>query len=127
MPRVGRQTGRVPVIDAFGARWTFDVSGLDDDLADELLRLWDRAVVAPDGSDGSAADEPPAFVVRRTEAGRLEVHGDVAVARGAAVPYAVSRSLTIASIRRRTGSCLMPHAAGLATEDVAADGALRAV
>ena len=58
------------VIDAFGAPWTFDVSGLDDDLADRLLHLWDRALVEPDG--GAA---PPAFVVRRTEGGRVEVDG----------------------------------------------------
>ena len=69
MPRVGRQTCRVPVIDAFGARWTFDVSDLDDDLAAELLRLWDRAVVTPDGGDGAASDPPPPFVVRRSEDG----------------------------------------------------------
>jgi hypothetical protein len=117
VPRVGRQTCRVPVIDAFGARWTFDVSELDDDLAAELLRLWDRTVVTPDDSDRAATDPPPPFVVRRTEAGWLEVHGDLETAEGAAVPYTVSRSLTIASIRRRTGSCLMLHAAGLATED----------
>ena len=29
------------------------------------------------------------------------------------LPYAVSRALTMASIRRRTGECLMLHAAGL--------------
>ena len=45
--RSGRQTGEVAVIDAFGARWTLDVSGLDDHLADELLHLWDRALVEP--------------------------------------------------------------------------------
>ena len=69
----GRQTGGAAVIDAFGARWTLDVSGLD---------------------------------------GRAQQTADPDV------PYLVSRSLTIASIRRRSGSCVMLHAAGLATDEV---------
>ena len=73
--------------------------------------------MTPDGSDGAATDPPPPFVVRRTETGRLEIDGNARAVDGSDVPYAVSRSLTIASIRRRTGSCLMLHAAGLATED----------
>lgn len=100
------------VIDAFGARWTFDVSGLDDHLAGRLLHLWDRALVAPEeGAD------PPAFVVRRTQEGLVEVDGQEQVTDDLDVPYLVSRNLTIASIRRRSGSCVMLHAAGLATDD----------
>ena len=110
--RSGRQTGEVAVIDAFGARWTLDVSGLDDDLADELLHLWDRALVEP-GADG---DQPP-FVVRRTQKGWVEVDGTEQQTDDPDLPYLVSRSLTVASIRRRSGSCVMLHAAGLATDD----------
>jgi len=110
--RSGRQTGGVAVIDAFGARWTLDVSGLDDHLADELLHLWDRALVDP-GADG----DPPPFVVRRTQEGWVEVDGRAQQTDDPDVPYLVSRSLTIASIRRRSGSCVMLHAAGLATDD----------
>lgn len=103
---------RGAVIDAFGARWLLDVSGLDDHLADELLHLWDRALVAqvPD------ADLPP-FVVPRTEQGRVEVDGNEQATDDPDVPYLVSRCLTIASIRRRAGSCVMLHAAGVATDD----------
>lgn len=112
-PAVG-QTGPVPVIDAFGATWTLDVSGLDAHLADELLHLWDRAVVAP-ARAGDAA--PPPFVVRRTEEGWVEVDGSTQQASDTDVPYLVSRLLTVASIRRRSGTCVMLHAAGLATDD----------
>lgn len=108
---MGRQTDRVPVIDAFGARWTFDVSGLDDALADELLGLWDRAVVEPAPDDPA---EAPPFVVRRTDDGWVEVDGASAPTADADVPYLVSRNLTVASIRRRAGTCVMLHAAGLA-------------
>ena len=100
------------VVDAFGARWTFDVSGLDDHLADQLLHLWERALVAPD-----EAASPPAFVVRRTPEGRVVVEGGEQVSDDREVPYLVSRCLTVASIHRRSGSCVMLHAAGLADDD----------
>ena len=98
------------VIDAFGARWTFDVSGLEPDLGAELLRLWERARVDADGGPGGRP-----FVVRRTEAGILEVDGALHRVPDDDLPYAVSRALTVASIHRRAGECLMLHAAGLAT------------
>lgn len=100
------------VIDAFGARWTLDVSGLDPALAAELLRLWQRARVHVDGGPG----EQP-FVVRRTETGLLEVDGALHRVPDEDLPYAVSRAVTVASIHRRAGQCLMLHAAGLATAD----------
>ena len=109
---MGRQTDGVAVIDAFGARWTFDVSGLDDHLAEQLLHLWDRALVEPAGDEA-----PPSFVVRRTQQGWVEVDGREQATDDQDVPYLVSRCLTIASIRRRSGSCVMLHAAGLATDD----------
>jgi hypothetical protein len=102
----------VAVIDAFGARWTFDVSGLDDELAQRLLHLWGRALVAPGGDV-----VPPAFVVRRTPEGAVEVAGGERADDDRDVPYVVSRGLTIASIHRRSGSCVMLHAAGLAGDD----------
>ena len=98
------------VIDAFGARWAFDVSGLDPALGAELLRLWERARVDVD------ADARP-FVVRRTETGLLEVDGTLHRVPDEDLPYAVSRAVTLASIQRRAGGCLMLHAAGLATDD----------
>ncbi|HET6967660.1 MAG TPA: hypothetical protein VFI44_05255, partial [Ornithinibacter sp.] len=100
------------VIDAFGARWTFDVSGLDPALGAELLRLWERARVDAD----AAADHRP-FVVRRTDTGILEVDGALHRVPDEDLPYAVSRAVTLASIQRRVGQCLMLHAAGLATAD----------
>lgn len=98
------------VIDAFGARWTFDVSGLDPALGAELLRLWERARVEVD-----RGARP--FVVRRTEAGILEVDGALHRVPDEDLPYVVSRAVTMASIQRRAGECLMLHAAGLATAD----------
>lgn len=109
------QTGPVFVIDAFGAPWAFDVSGLEPGLRDELLRLWDRARV--DVDTVAAGDEPPPFVVRRVDDATVEVHGSPHRVVDADVPYAVSRGLTLASILRRSGDCLMLHAAGVATPE----------
>ena len=72
-----------------------------------------RALVEP-GADG---DQPP-FVVRRTQKGWVEVDGTEQQTDDPDLPYLVSRSLTVASIRRRSGSCVMLHAAGLATDEV---------
>ena len=58
-----------------------------------------------------------AFVVRRTQEGSVEVDGQEQATDDRDVPYLVSRLLTLASIRRRSGSCVMLHAAGLATDD----------
>ena len=112
-PSPGGQTDRVAVIDAFGARWTFDVSGLDDHLADRLLHLWDRALVEPDGDAAPTALRGPPH--RRRGGSRSTAWSRPTDDRD--VPYLVSRCLTIASIRRRSGSCVMLHAAGLATDD----------
>ena len=104
------------VIDAFGARWTLDVSELAPSLGAELLRLWERARV--DGAGPSPTrDDAPAFVVRRTVEGRVEIDGVPHLLVDADLPYAVSRALTAASIHRRSGECLMLHAAGVATDD----------
>ena len=113
------------VIDAFGARWTLDVSGLDAHLADELLHLWDRTFVTDSGTAPSAAGEQgagtvpdlPDFVVRRTDDGSVAVGDRTQPTDDLDVPYLVSRLLTTASILRRAGSCVMLHAAGIATDD----------
>jgi hypothetical protein len=107
----------VVVIDAFGARWLLDVSGIDDHLAHELVHLWDRATLRQAGADPGAAEDCPSFVVRRTDDGWVEIDGRAQRTKDVDVPYLVSRHLTNASIRRRSGSCVMLHAAGLATDD----------
>lgn len=112
--RAGR-LAPVFVIDAFGARWTLDVSGLEPALGAELLRLWVRARVEVDPA-APPGDAPP-FVVRRTDDGAVEVDGVRLRATDDDIPYAVSRGVTMASIHRRSGQCLMLHAAGLATVD----------
>ncbi len=103
------------VIDAFGAQWALDLSGLEEPLANSLRRLWSRARVT-DGGTGLGEDVQP-FVVARAQDGTVTV-GD-AVHRGSDddLPYAMSRALTLASIRRRAGRSLMLHAAGLALPD----------
>lgn len=103
------------VIDAFGARWTLDVSGLEPALGAELLRLWARARV--DADPAAPPGDAPPFVVRRTDDGTVEVGGVRHRTTDDDVPYAVSREITMASIHRRSGQCLMLHAAGLATGD----------
>ncbi|HET7762435.1 MAG TPA: hypothetical protein VFL46_08755 [Phycicoccus sp.] len=122
------------LVDAIGCRWTLDVRGLGPDLADEVERLWSRARVADighDGSDGmdgvdghdggargrSGGAAPPAIVARRHRDGAVEVDGAVHRVGDEDVPYVISRAVTLASIRRRTGQCLMLHAAGLAAPD----------
>lgn len=80
------------VIDAFGARWSLDTRGVDPAAAERLRVLWERCRVrgASAGDDGV---EP--FVVTDSD------------------PYAVSRALTLASLRRRAGSVVLLHAVGL--------------
>ena len=104
------------VIDAFGARWTLDVSGVEPTLGDELRRLWERARV-DQSQPGLAVGDAPAFVVRRTREDVVEVDGVPQLLVDADVPYAVSRAVTTASIHRRSGECLLLHAAGVATDD----------
>lgn len=84
------------VIDAFGARWSLDTRGIEPSAGERLRFLWDRCRV-PDASAGDDGVEP--FVVE---------DGD---------PYAVSRALTLASLRRRRGSAVLLHAVGLSDAD----------
>jgi hypothetical protein len=107
-------TGAV-LVDAFGCRWTFDVRGLGDGLADTVEHLWQRARAERHGPTG--AEAPPVFSARRHLDGSVEVQGSVQRVADEDVPYVVSRALTLSSITRRTGDCLMLHAAGLAAPD----------
>ncbi len=106
------------LVDAFGSRWRLDVSGLEPPLATRLEGLWRRASV-PEDATGSAHHPSPAtdFVVSRGEDTLVLIDGALTALTDDEIPYAVSRALTHASILRRTGTCLMLHAAGLATPD----------
>lgn len=84
------------VIDAFGARWCLDTHGVEPAAGRRLRLLWDRCRV-PGARPGDAGVET--FVV---------ADGD---------PYAVSRALTLASLRRRRGSAVLLHAVGLSQGD----------
>ncbi|CAN7235959.1 hypothetical protein [Knoellia sp. LjRoot47] len=81
-----------PAIDAFGARWVLDARALDPTARDRLHHLWQRCRV-PGARLGDEGVEP--FVVTDPD------------------PYAVSRALTLASLRRRRGTAVLLHAAGL--------------
>lgn len=80
------------VIDAFGARWSLVTDGLGSAERDRLHVLWE-ACRAPSARATDEGVEP--FSVTDPD------------------PYAVSRGITLASIRRRRGSAVMLHAAGL--------------
>jgi hypothetical protein len=109
------------LVDVIGCRWRLDVHGLGPGLADEVERLWSRARVPEDGATGGTGTRgggaPPAIVARRHADGAVEVDGAVHRVGDDDVPYVISRAVTLASIRRRTGQCLMLHAAGLAAPD----------
>lgn len=98
-------------LDAFGAGWDLDVSGLGEPMAGRLRGLWARAA-----SGAGPASEVLPYVVERTATG-LSVDGVPHRATDAELPYLLSRALTMASIRRRTGQCLLLHAAGVSTPD----------
>lgn len=83
------------VIEAFGARWTFDTSRLDPVAAERLRALWSACRV-PGADPGDAGVEP--FVVTDPD------------------PYAVSRAVTLASLARRRGTAVLLHAAGFERE-----------
>ena len=81
------------MVDAFGARWALDTRALTAREADRLHLLWGRCRV-PGGSAGN--------------------HGVLPFPVSTGDPYAVSRALTLASLRRRRGSAVLLHAVGLA-------------
>lgn len=105
----------------FGVRWSVDTSEANPDAHDLLERLWSRAHTAlgTDSADSLSEEQGGApdgdaedFVVTAGPLGdRLGVRlpDDLE-----AFPYDFSRAVTLASINRRVGSCLMLHAAGLA-------------
>ena len=99
------------LVDAFGAPWVLDVDGLGAPLAGRVRALWARA------ASGPAPDrEALPFVVAREE-GLFTIEGIPHRAADDEVPYLVSRAVTMASIRRRTGECLLLHAAGVSGSD----------
>lgn len=98
-------------LDAFGVGWDLDVSGLGEPMAGRLRGLWARAA-----SGAGPASEVLPYVVARTGDG-LTVDGVPHRASDAELPYLLSRALTMASIRRRTGQCLLLHAAGVSAPD----------
>lgn len=81
------------VIDAFGAKWSLVMDDLDPADRDRLHVLWEACRV-PSARATDDGVEP--FEISDPD------------------PYAVSRALTLASIRRRRGTAVMLHAAGLA-------------
>ncbi|WP_156971468.1 hypothetical protein [Knoellia sinensis] len=89
------------VIDAFGARWSLEAGDLDPAERDRLHVLWEACRVPGARSDDDGV-EP--FEVR---------HAD---------PYAVSRAITLASIKRRMGEAVLLHAAGFSDGDGDGDG-----
>jgi len=98
------------VIDAFGARWRLDLDELDPASAARLTALWSRART-------SRRDEVATFVVTRDPSRPVDGASARVPQDPVALPYAVSRALTLASIARRAGHDLMFHAAGLATDE----------
>ncbi|KGN40952.1 hypothetical protein [Knoellia aerolata] len=84
------------VIDAFGARWSLDTRALPRPERDRLHVLWGRCRV-PGAAAGDEGVLP--FPVSTSD------------------PYAVSRAVTLASLRRRRGSALLLHAVGLSERE----------
>ncbi|WP_353952007.1 hypothetical protein V6K52_00795 [Knoellia sp. S7-12] len=84
------------VIDAFGARWSLDTRELDAGARERLHVLWERCRVRGLGARDVGV-EP--FLVTDSD------------------PYAVSREITLASLRRRRGSAVLLHAAGVSRGD----------
>ena len=111
------QTGAVFVIDAFGAPWILDLSGLEEPLADSLRVLWSRAVVDTTTTELSESDDVRPFVVARSADGSVTVGDGIHHGSDEHLPYAVSRALTLASLKRRVGDCVLLHAAGAALPD----------
>ncbi|MEO7421041.1 MAG: hypothetical protein ABIU87_01440 [Ornithinibacter sp.] len=105
------------VIDAFGAPWHLDLSGLEEHLADSLRLLWSRAAVDTSTAEvGDTTDVRP-FVVARAADGSVTVGDGIHLGSDDHLPYAVSRGLTLASLKRRVGDCVLLHAAGAALPD----------
>ncbi|QIM22304.1 hypothetical protein G7075_16095 [Phycicoccus sp. HDW14] len=96
-------------LDAFGAGWDLDVTGLGEPMSGRLQALWSRAASGPE-----PVGEVLPYEVSRAGDG-LTLAGVPHRCSDAELPYLLSRALTMASIRRRTGQCLLLHAAGVST------------
>ncbi|MGG5260140.1 ATP-binding protein [Phycicoccus avicenniae] len=104
-------TGGPLLVDAFGAAWSLDVDGLGEPMAGRVRALWTRAASGP-----APEGEVRPYVVGRAD-GLLSLAGVPHRASDAELPYLLSRALTMASIHRRTGQCLLLHAAGVSAPD----------
>ncbi len=113
MPEHAGDPPEPSAVDAFGARWRLDVDGLGAPLDARMRELWRRA--APPHLGGAAGDDRDFVVTRADDA--VVIDGSPYRVTDDAVPYAVSRALTVASIARRSGDCLLLHAAGIAAPD----------
>ena len=101
------------VVSTIGVHWRLILDVPSADRA-RIARNWSRAVVAPEraiAAPGGLED----FVVSPAFTGGLG--GMTVDTLGEGLDYAFSRSLTMASIKRRAGGALMFHAAGLTAPD----------
>jgi hypothetical protein len=120
---VTRMPKRRLELTVFGVDWTVDTTELDTEHQDLLEHLWARAASEGPGRLPERAQRVPDaaaedFVVT---SGDLSDREGVRIPEDLAYfPYEFSRALTLASITRRVGTCLLLHAAGLAVPSGAA-------
>ncbi len=98
------------VINAFGALWALDLADLDAPTRAMVAELWSRAAT-------DRHDDVVRFVVTPHHERRSGQPSLLVPEERAALPYALSRAITLASIARRAGHSLMFHAAGLSSPD----------
>lgn len=110
VPRPATRLG----VRALGVRWAVDLTSVPPELADRLARLWRRATVELTG------DERPFQIAPATVRLPIDSSGvpqGVHLNDPAALPYAFSRALTLASLSALGGEALLLHAAALASAD----------
>lgn len=109
------------VIAVFGVRWRIRPFDVPPEVTDTLRRVWSRAVALaeePSHVDAEVLDyglAPTMDVLER--AGLPHEHRCLIGSEVEAVPYRVSRAITLASIMRRRGEALMLHAVGVSGPD----------
>ncbi|BCT77053.1 hypothetical protein SCMU_28950 [Sinomonas cyclohexanicum] len=103
-------------IDAAGYRWRIDLSAVDAPAG--MRELWAHALVPKRGDE--PAFRPLPAQADHAASSATTLHGDLPIAvpdDPAGFPYALSYTLTVATIQRRAGQALLLHAAGLASDD----------